>query len=123
MPAQVCPKCQQQVWIGSDGTCPNCKGAGPKSQAGPSPKARSIAPYIGATLIFFAVVGGLSQVQFSGKSLALILMNSMFQVSVLMIAVGVELILKLARKWIWITVVVFFVASIVPLLLPGFTRR
>ena len=26
MPVQLCPKCQQKVWIGEDGGCPNCKG-------------------------------------------------------------------------------------------------
>jgi predicted Zn-ribbon and HTH transcriptional regulator len=120
MPVQVCPKCQQQVWMGVDGACPNCKGAPPPAQADASAKKpRTIAPYIGGALIFIAVVGGLSQVEFSGKSLGQILMNSMFQVTALMIVVGVELILMWPRKWIWITVGFFFIASSVPYLLPS----
>jgi hypothetical protein len=118
MATQVCPKCQQQVWIGDDGTCPNCKGDAPPAQADASAgRLRAIAP--GGVLIFIAAVGGLSQVGFSGKSLAQILMNGMFQVTVLMIVVGVELILKWPRKWIWITVAFFFIASCFPYLLPS----
>ncbi len=120
MAVQVCPKCEKQVWIGDDGTCPNCKGAAPPAQADASAeKARTITPYIGGVLIFFAVIGGLTQVGFSGKSLAHILVNSMFQVSVLMIVVGVELILKCPRNWIWITVAFFFIASCIPFFIPS----